>query len=226
MEVQNLLFKAQMSQMAQVIDEMNEQAFIRNRITKLNDAYEYEKEQYHEQISYLLGIVRGQIPAMVPWQRSKDPLPLTDVINAIMEHTYRRPTRRGTDTRYYPFIMVPRLLAPGEKGYFSCKWNMGPVTPLCAAPFQMKALDIILNSCVPQIFPSQNTKGLFMPFLTSERCSISAPVRRRCVSLDVSDFIPPNVATPDDNGKKNLKLVFREEGFLNSGFVITRPTWL
>jgi hypothetical protein len=224
LELEHLLFKAQMSQMSQVIDEMNERTFIRNRITKPTD----RKEQYHEQISYLLGIVRGQIPAMVPWQRSKVPLPLAELRDAIMMHTCKRPTARNTDQRYYPYIMVPRLLDPGEKGYFSCKWNVGPVTPMLFASDQMKAIVTILSECLPDIFSHQDTADMFKPFLHSERSSISAVFRKKCIDLDEADFIPPGT-TIDCAGlpsRRKLGLTLRKGGFLNSGFVVTRPTWL
>lgn len=222
----NLIYETHISQMSQDKDDMNESNYLRK--LSLTDA-----ERYHEQIAYLLGIVRGQIPAMVPWRRAQTGLPLQETVDLLADHCRKRPTNKSLDARYFPYIMVPKLLSPGEHGYFSCWWNVGPIAPSTEPFKQVKALFSILSDqkCIPKLFlaPAQD---LFEPYIHSKRRKKNAKTQSQLKSIDSADFM--QIAEPakdlsnsssskSEEKPKVIPLTLWLGGFLNSGFVVKRP---
>jgi hypothetical protein len=192
--------------MSQVKDDMNERGYLR-KLDGMTQA-----ELYHEQIGYLLGIVRGEIPAMVPWQKSAPQLPLDPIVEHLCDYLQDK-----KDGKYYPFIMVPRLLEKGQQGFFSCKWNVGPTVCKEFAPRQTQHIFELMKRCVPDLFPTHQAEELVKPFLSSNRIKGLEEFVKDCAEVSDSEFIPL---------QHNSKLKLWRGNFLNSGFVITRPKWL
>lgn len=218
--LKNLIYEAHISQMTQDKDDMNERPYLReiNQTAAL---------AYHEQIAYLLGIARGQIPAMVPWQRAETGLPLQPIIDQLTHHFSKRPTKKRVEATYCPYIVVPKLLAPGERGYFSCRWNMGPLAPRVTAFKQVDDMFYLLKEAEHKLFPS-SMGDMFVPYVNSERLKDEVKVQVPCSPVDEADFVC-GVGRAKENSKasgtnsKERPLSLWPGGFLNAGFVIKRP---
>lgn len=221
-EAKNLIYETHIVQMSQDKDDMNERNYLRD--LPVNDA-----ERYHEQIAYLLGIVRGQIPAMVPWQKAATELPLRPLIELLADHFRKRPTNKSVESRYFPYILVPKLLRSGEHGYFSCWWNLGPIVPR-EEPFeQVTNIFSILSDerCVPKLF-SLPAENVFQRYSNGKRRNKNNSVQGLWKSIDIEDFIPVAELKKDMSSGPSTKpdesaVTPWPGGFLSAGFKITRP---
>jgi hypothetical protein len=246
--LENLIFRVQIAQMSQVQDEMNEQSAI-DQLNRRSST-----ELLYEQTSHLLGIVRGKIPALVPWQPNTSSLPLQRMIDALYEYNLLKPSEKKvteSNTKiyesYYPYIMVPRLLQQGETGYFSCKWNIGPVT-YSDSRINTESLFYFLKKCVEGddevnkkrgiyegIFKYTrkellDVKEIFKPFVRGRNSSRTPTLQAERVEINEAEFIPSirpvEMRFKKDHPGATPKTSLWTEGFLDCGFVITRPKWL
>jgi hypothetical protein len=233
--VQNHLLLTYAKQIHQTQVELGEQGLVRS----LAKSHAME---YSEQISYLLGIARGNVPALVPWHRAKPKLPVDPIVSHLWDHSLRR-----LPNPYYPFVMVPRHLQVGELGYVSCRWNTGPVAPALDAPAYTFELYEILSAYFRELFADRldrHIADVFVPFVHADNLGDDHRpfLDRECKPLDESDFImeasssgkpaprkaarpqqvyPEKSSMPDQGSRLWLR-----RGFLNAGFMIRRVPWL